>query len=115
DEIDDVSKARILSRARALLFPIDWSEPFGLVMIEALSCGVPVIAFANGSVPEIIDNGFSGFVVHNMEQAIMAVYNLHLIDRKECRRVFSKRFSAERMTEDYLVTYQHLIENFSRT
>jgi glycosyltransferase involved in cell wall biosynthesis len=93
-----------------LLFPIDWPEPFGLVMIEALACGTPVIAFRGGSVEEIIENGVTGFIVDSVEEAVEAIRHLPSIDRRECRAVFEQRFSARRMCEDYLRVYERVIE-----
>jgi glycosyltransferase involved in cell wall biosynthesis len=90
--------------------PIDWPEPFGLVMIEAMACGTPVIAYANGSVPEIIDDGVTGFVVHNQEQAIEAARNVGQIDRRRCRNVFEQRFAARVMARRYLEVYRELVD-----
>jgi glycosyltransferase involved in cell wall biosynthesis len=95
-------------RAYALLFPIDWPEPFGLVMIEALACGTPVIAFRNGSVPEIIEDGTTGFVVASVEQAVDAVRRVASLRRTDCRRSFEKRFTASRMAGNYVAEYAHL-------
>jgi len=107
-EISDTEKAEFLGNARALLFPIDWPEPFGLVMIEAMACGTPVIAFEAGSVPEIIDDGVSGFVVNSIEEAVDAVGRLDAIDRARVRFTFERRFSVERMAKDYLSIYTRL-------
>ena len=101
---------RSLSGAKALLFPIDWSEPFGLVMIEAMACGTPVIAFGHGSVPEIIDHGVTGFIVQNQEQAIAAANNISRIDRRRCRQVFEQRFAAPVMARRYIDVYRELVE-----
>src|SRR5690606_4393961 len=101
-EIDDAAKAEFLGRAMALLFPIDWPEPFGMVMIEALACGTPVIAFRRGSVPEVIEHGVTGYIVADVEDAVRAVGRLPLIGRRRCRDVFEQRFSARRMAEDYV-------------
>jgi glycosyltransferase involved in cell wall biosynthesis len=109
-EISEREKGDFLGNARALLFPIDWPEPFGLVMIEAIACGTPVIAFPGGSVAEIIDDGLTGFVVTGTDQAVEAVRNLHLIDRSACRAVFERRFSARRMCKDYVLAYERMIE-----
>lgn len=109
-EIDDGEKQRLLGEAAALLFPIDWPEPFGLVLIEAMACGTPVIAFRRGSVPEVIDDGITGFVVDDVAGAVRAFERVATFDRVRCRRVFEERFSARRMAEDYLVLYQKLIE-----
>lgn len=108
-EIDETQKRPLLSGARALLFPIDWPEPFGLVMIEALACGTPVIAFRNGSVPEIIEHGISGYIVDNMEQAINAALHIDELDRETCRRRFEQRFSVETMTNAYMKVYEKII------
>jgi glycosyltransferase involved in cell wall biosynthesis len=108
-EIDDAQKAEFLGDAAALLFPIAWREPFGLAMIEAMACGTPVIAFRNGSVPEIIDDGITGFVVDNEEQAVGAAKRLHQLDRARIRRVFEECFTARRMAENYLDIYRGLI------
>lgn len=108
-EIGESEKNDFLGNAEALLFPIDWPEPFGLVMIEALACGTPVIAWPRGAVPEIIDPGKTGFIVEEIDQAVQAVEKLQNIDRKQCRQVFEEKFSAKRMAEDYLRIYQKLI------
>jgi glycosyltransferase involved in cell wall biosynthesis len=109
-EINDAQKPAFLSGAKALLFPIDWPEPFGLVMIEAMACGCPVIAFRRGSVPEVMDDGVTGFVVENVEEAVAALGQLHRIDRAGVRRVFERRWTARRMAEDYLDVYDRLIQ-----
>jgi glycosyltransferase involved in cell wall biosynthesis len=111
-EIGERDKAEFLGRARALLFPIDWPEPFGLVMIEALACGTPVIAFRNGSVPEIVEHGISGYIVESVEEAVDAVGRLDRIDRGACRRAFEKRFTASRMAREYLEVYRRVLANF---
>jgi glycosyltransferase involved in cell wall biosynthesis len=108
-EIDETQKARFLGGASALLFPIDWPEPFGIVMIEALACGVPVVAFRRGSVPEIIDDGVTGFVVETVEEAIKATHNVQRLDRRQCRAVFDERFNVTRMASDYVALYEKLI------
>jgi glycosyltransferase involved in cell wall biosynthesis len=109
-EIDDAQKDELIGNARALLMPIDWPEPFGLVMIEAMACGTPVIAYGQGSVPEIIDDGVTGFVVHDQQQAIAAARNIGQIDRRRCRQVFERRFCARVMATRYLEVYQELVE-----
>jgi glycosyltransferase involved in cell wall biosynthesis len=109
-EIGEHEKNDFLGNASALLFPIDWPEPFGLVMIEAMACGTPVIAFANGSVPELVEDGLTGFKVRDIEQAARAVANLDKIDRTACRRRFEQRFTAENMARNYLKVYQQLID-----
>ncbi|POY37320.1 glycosyl transferase [Solitalea longa] len=110
-EIDEIEKKSFLANATALLFPIDWPEPFGMVMIEAMANGTPVIAFNRGSVPEIIDNGLTGYIVNDIQDAIKAVNNISMISRTECRRVFEQRFTVERMAKRYLEIYSKLIEN----
>lgn len=108
-EIDESRKADFLGNALALLFPICWPEPFGLVMIEAMSCGTPVIAFDHGSVPEVIDNGISGFVVDTVDQAVAATRHAARLDRLAIRQQFEYRFTAERMARDYLASYRRLL------
>lgn len=107
-EINDERKAAFIGNARALLFPIDWPEPFGLVMIEAMACGTPVIAFRQGSVPEIIDDGVTGFVVRDVAEAAAAAGRVHRLDRHEVRAVFEERFTADRMAQDYVEIYRKL-------
>lgn len=109
-EIDEQQKQEFLGDALALLFPIDWPEPFGLVMIEAAACGTPVIAFRCGSVEEILEDGVTGFIVDNIEQAIQAVHRISSISREKCRSAFEQRFSARRMAHDYLCAYRRIIE-----
>jgi len=91
-----------------LLFPIDWPEPFGLVMIEAMACGTPVIAFKSGSVPEVIDDGITGFVVSGGEEAVEAIGRIGELDRRQVRAHFEKRFSSRRMAEEYVRHYKAL-------
>ena len=110
-EIGELDKREFLGNARALLFPIDWPEPFGLVMIEAMACGTPVIAFRAGSVEEIVEDGINGFVVSDIDNAVEAVKKLDAIDRSECRTRFEERFSAERMGRDYVRAYRHVMAN----
>jgi glycosyltransferase involved in cell wall biosynthesis len=107
-EIDDAAKQRALGDALALLFPIDWPEPFGLSMIEAMACGTPVIAFRRGSVPEVLEHGSTGFIVGSVEEAVEAVRRVGQLDRHSIRRRFEERFTAERMAHDYLTLYQRL-------
>ena len=102
-------KERFLQKAAALLFPIDWPEPFGLVMIEAMACGAPTIAFRRGSVPEIIEDGVSGFIVENEAEALSAIARLPELDRGGVRRAFERRFTARRMAEDYVAVYSNLV------
>lgn len=108
-EIGDAEKSAFLGGAKALLFPIDWPEPFGLVMIEALACGVPVVAFRGGSVPEVVDHGVTGFVVDTLDEAVGAVQRIATLDRRRCRAVFDARFSAPRMAADYVRLYERLV------
>jgi len=91
------------------LFPIDWPEPFGLTMIEAMGCGTPTIAFKRGSVPEVITNGVSGFVVDTIEEAVNAVHQAATFDRTVCRAEFMKRFSATKMAQDYAKLYETIV------
>jgi glycosyltransferase involved in cell wall biosynthesis len=110
-EISDAQKSAFLSGAIALLDPIDWPEPFGLVMIEAMACGTPVIAFNRGSVPELIDDGLTGFIVEDVEGAIGAFDRLPQLSRDEVRQQFERRFTARRMAQEYLSAYRSLMEN----
>jgi glycosyltransferase involved in cell wall biosynthesis len=105
-EINDQQKPAFLSGAHALLFPIDWPEPFGLVMIEAMACGTPVIAFRAGSVPEVIDDGVTGSIVANEAEAVVATKRLDQFDRARVRATFERRWTARRMAEDYVELYQ---------
>jgi len=107
-EIGERDKCEFLGQARALLFPIDWPEPFGLVMIEAMSCGTPCIAWREGSVPEIITEGDNGFIVDSIESAVAAVQRVAQLDRGRVRASFERRFTADRMTQDYLEIYRRL-------
>jgi glycosyltransferase involved in cell wall biosynthesis len=109
-EIGDDAKGRFLGDAVALLFPIDWPEPFGLVMIEAMACGTPVIAYRRGSVPEVIDEGVTGYIVEDVEQAAAAVGAALRLDRRKCRTTAEARFSARRMAQDYCDIYRLLGE-----
>jgi glycosyltransferase involved in cell wall biosynthesis len=108
-EIDDGQKPALLSGAKALLFPIDWPEPFGLVMIEAMACGCPVIAFGRGSVPEVIEDGVTGFIVDNVAGAVAACARLGEIDRAGVRARFEQRWTARRMARDYVALYERLV------
>ena len=108
-EIDDSQKSAFLSGARALLFPIDWPEPFGLVMIEAMACGCPVIAFRRGSVPEVVEDGLTGFVVDSVAEAVAACARVDALDRAAVRRRFEQRWTSGRMAEDYLQVYRRLV------
>jgi glycosyltransferase involved in cell wall biosynthesis len=109
-ELNDEAKGDLLRGASALLFPIDWPEPFGLVMIEAMACGTPVIAFRRGSVPEVIDEGVTGFIVENEDEAIAAIKRIGELDRRRVRATFERRFTAKRIAEDYLRHYQSLLQ-----
>jgi glycosyltransferase involved in cell wall biosynthesis len=108
-EVDDAKKQPFLANAAALLFPIDWPEPFGLVMIEAMACGTPVIAYRSGSVPEVVEDGVTGFIVENEDQAARAVSELGRLDRRTVRARFEERFSASRMAREYERAYRDLI------
>ncbi len=108
-EIGEREKQRFLADAYALLFPIDWPEPFGLVMIESMACGTPVVAWRNGSVPEVIDHGVTGYVVDSIDEAVDAVEKVEELDRRKIRKVFEERFSSERMARQYLQIYEKLI------
>ncbi len=108
-EVGDADKDDLIGHARALLMPIDWPEPFGLVMIEALACGTPVIAWRHGAVPEIVDDGVTGFVVDSMQEAIAAAGRIGTISRQRCREAFERRFSARVMARAYLDVYRELI------
>jgi glycosyltransferase involved in cell wall biosynthesis len=107
-EIGEREKGEFLGNAEALLFPVDWPEPFGLVMIEALACGTPVIAFRRGSVPEILAHGETGFICAALDEAAEAARQIGKISRARCREVFEERFSAGRMAGDYVCVYEHL-------
>ena len=109
-EIDERSKSEFLGEASALLFPIDWPEPFGLSMIEAMACGTPVLAFRCGSVPEIIDPGVTGQIVDSMDEAIRVMPQVLALDRRAVRQKFEQRFSASRMAKDYVQVYRSLIK-----
>jgi glycosyltransferase involved in cell wall biosynthesis len=108
-EIGEQQKQAFLGNALALLFPIDWPEPFGLVMIEAMACGTPVLAFGEGSVPEVIDDGVSGIIVNSVAEAVAGFPELIALDRKTVRRDFEERFTVKRMAEDYVALYRSLL------
>jgi len=110
-EIGDFEKNEFLGNAAALVFPINWCEPFGIVMIEALACGLPIIAYPSGSVPEIIDDGVTGYLVHNVEEAAHAFAHISEIDRAVCRRHFEQRFSARRMAQEYVAIYERIVKH----
>lgn len=109
-EIGHSQKDAFLGGAMALLAPVQWPEPFGLVMIEAMACGTPVICYPRGSVPEVVEDGLSGFVVRNLQQATMAVEAVPALSRKGCRDYFERRFSVTRMCNDYLAVYNRLVD-----
>src|SRR2546430_3078503 len=104
------TEERVSGKAYALLFPIDWPEPFGLVMIEAMACGTPVIAYDRGSVPEVMENGVTGFVVRDLDDAAKAVRKVGNLSRACCREVFEKRFTASRMANDYADMYERIMQ-----
>jgi len=108
-EIGDGDKSDFLGNAVALLFPIDWPEPFGLVMIEAMACGTPVIAWDRGAVPEIVDDGVTGYVVNSHEDALQAIWRLKLLNRLRIRHICERRFSAAAMAKRYLDVYARLV------
>ena len=108
-EIAETQKAEFLGNATGLVFPIAWREPFGLAMIEAMACGTPVVAMRNGSVPEVVDEGVTGFIVASETEAANAARRLHLLDRSRIRQVFEERFTAQRMAADYVALYRRLI------
>ena len=109
-EINERSKTEFLGEAQALLFPIDWPEPFGLVMIEAMACGTPVLGFRQGSVAEIIDQGVTGAVVDTMDEALRMLPRVLALDRHAVRRRFEQRFSSARMATDYVALYRSLLK-----
>jgi glycosyltransferase involved in cell wall biosynthesis len=108
-EIGESEKGDFLGRAAALLFPVDWPEPFGLVMIEAMACGTPVVAFRCGSIPEVMRDGVSGYVVDTLDGAVEATALALELPRKRCRAYFEARFAAARMANDYLAVYERLL------
>jgi glycosyltransferase involved in cell wall biosynthesis len=108
-EIGDADKSEFIGNARALLFPVQWPEPFGLVMIESMACGTPVVACNRGSVPEILDHGVTGFVVDSEDEALLAIHRAHELDRMRIRNVFERRFSARTMAAAYVRLYEQLI------
>ena len=109
-EINEQNKSAFLGEALGLLFPIDWPEPFGLCMIEAMACGTPVLAFRCGSVPEIVDEGITGMIVEHMDEAIAAIPRLLAMDRRAVRRRFEERFSSARMARDYVHLYRKMLQ-----
>jgi glycosyltransferase involved in cell wall biosynthesis len=113
-EIGEAEKNEFLGNAVGLLFPIAWREPFGLAMIEAMACGTPVVARRNGSVPEVVDEGVTGFIVASDAEAAVAARRLHQLDRTRIRQVFEERFTAQRMAEDYVSLYRRVIADVER-
>jgi glycosyltransferase involved in cell wall biosynthesis len=109
-ELGEADKAEFLGNAYALLFPIDWPEPFGMVMIEAMACGTPVVAFRRGSVSEILEPEVTGFIVEDLDQAVEATRSVGQLSRLRCRQAFEARFTAERMAHDYLDLYRRLLD-----
>jgi glycosyltransferase involved in cell wall biosynthesis len=107
-EIGDEAKNDFIGNARAFLMPVDWPEPFGLVLIESLACGTPVIAYSHGSIPELLDHGTTGYIVSDQQQAIAAARRIHDIDRAACRAAFDRRFTSEVMARNYLALYREL-------
>ena len=112
-EVNESGKQDLLAHAHALLFPIDWPEPFGLVMIESMACGTPVIAFPRGSVPEVLEHGLTGFLVRNTDEAVMAVGRVGTLSRPRIRRRFEERFTVERMARNYSALYRRMLEKAS--
>jgi glycosyltransferase involved in cell wall biosynthesis len=110
-EIGDEDKQEFLGNAHALLFPIDWPEPFGLVLIEAMACGTPVIAYKHGSVPEVMERGRTGFLVEALADAVKAARRIPSVSRAGCRRVFDERFTATRMASEYVRVYEQVIQD----
>ncbi len=108
-EITDAEKDEFLGNALALVCPYDWPEPFGLVLIESLACGTPVVAYRRGSIPEVIQNAVTGFVCEGLEEMTAATQHIAQIDRRQCRRAFEQRFTAERMARDYLQVYEQVL------
>jgi glycosyltransferase involved in cell wall biosynthesis len=113
-EVDERGKQELLGNAHALLFPIDWPEPFGLVMIEAMACGTPVIAFRRGSVPEVMEDGLTGYIVDDIYEAVRAVHAAGGLSRTRIRRRFEERFTAERMARDYVSLYRRMATKAAR-
>ncbi len=114
-EVGGPAKDEFLGNAYALLFPIDWPEPFGLVMIEAMACGTPVIAWPDGSVPEVIDDAVTGFVVGTVNDAVRAVARINNLSRLACRKTFEVRFNSRRMAREYVEVYRRVVANHSET
>jgi glycosyltransferase involved in cell wall biosynthesis len=112
-EVGGQARVELLSRARALIFPIQWPEPFGMVMIEAMACGTPTVAFRCGAVPEVLQHGVTGYIVDSEEDAVDAIGRLDAIDRRRCRTVFETRFTSMRMAREYVDVYEGLLERGS--
>jgi glycosyltransferase involved in cell wall biosynthesis len=112
-EVGGDNKDAFLGEAYAVLFPIDWPEPFGLVMIEAMACGTPVVAYPRGAVPEVLEDGVTGWIVEGIEEAVQAVGRVSAISRARCRQIFEERFLASRMAQDYLRIYKELLGGWS--
>jgi glycosyltransferase involved in cell wall biosynthesis len=110
-EVGEADKQEFLGNAHALLFPIDWPEPFGLVMIEAMACGTPVVAYRRGSVPEVLEDGVTGFIVDGLEDAVASVEKVETLNRAHCRQAFEQRFTAARMAEDYVGIYHKVLHS----
>jgi glycosyltransferase involved in cell wall biosynthesis len=108
-EVGGERRIALLSRARALVFPIQWPEPFGMVMIEAMACGTPTVAFGSGAVREVLEDGISGYIVDGIDAAVAALARIDAIDRRRCRAAFEARFTSERMARDYLRVYEALL------
>jgi glycosyltransferase involved in cell wall biosynthesis len=108
-EVGENDKQDLLANAYALVFPIDWPEPFGLVLIEAMACGTPTIAYRCGAVPELVEDGVTGFIVDDINAAVEAVGNVEKLDRTLCRSRFEERFCARRMAQDYLEVYDRIL------
>lgn len=108
-EITDEEKDEFIGNAIALVCPYDWPEPFGIVLIEALACATPVLAYRQGSIPEIIEPGVTGFISETLEEMISSVTKLETIDRRDCRESFDRRFTAKRMVSDYLKIYEEVV------
>src|SRR5262249_31401896 len=106
---DEAERNRLMSKAMCFLHPVTWQEPFGLTLIEAMACGCPIVAFGRGSIPEVVQNKRTGFVVHSIDAMIEAAENIKTIDRRRCRRHALMSFSAERMTDGYEDIYQKIL------
>jgi glycosyltransferase involved in cell wall biosynthesis len=107
--VGEKEKEELLGNALGFIYPIDWPEPFGLAMIEAMACGTPVLAYNCGSVPEVLDEGITGFGVNSLREAVAAVSRLSSLDRRKCRDAFERKFSVQRMADDYLTIYESMI------